>query len=349
MRFHVVALPHTQVNENYLTCAYTEKTRKFCNMMTSLGHEVFLYASEHSEVDDRVETFSCISKAEQRESGFDGPQDYLKIDFNAQEPWSTFNERVIEEIGKIIQPQDLICLITGTPAKPIADAFPDNISVEYGIGYSGTFSPYRVFESYAWRHYIYGYQHDDGHYYDEVIPNSYEVEKFPMRQNKGDYYLFVGRLDANKGLNVAMAACERMNKRLLVAGPGNSNLVTYGEYVGVVDTVQRGELMSKAIALFAPTQYVGPFEGVSVEANLCGTPVITTDWGSFTENVQNGVNGYRCRTLAEYCIAMVEVQDLDSKKIQTIARSKFDVNVVKYKYEEYFNRLLGLYGEGWYS
>ena len=41
MRFHVIALPHTQVTKDFFTCAYTEKTYEFCNMMTSLGHEVF--------------------------------------------------------------------------------------------------------------------------------------------------------------------------------------------------------------------------------------------------------------------------------------------------------------------
>ena len=45
MRFHVVALPHTKVIKEFFSCAYTEKVYGFCNMMTSLGHEVYLYAS----------------------------------------------------------------------------------------------------------------------------------------------------------------------------------------------------------------------------------------------------------------------------------------------------------------
>ena len=61
----------------------------------------------------------------------------------------------IKEIKKRIQPKDFICIIGGLAQKPVSDAFPQNIAVEYGIGYSGVFSNYKVFESYAWKHAIY--------------------------------------------------------------------------------------------------------------------------------------------------------------------------------------------------
>src|SRR5690349_1335036 len=69
MRFHIISLPHTQTTKDYCWCAYTSKVFRFCNMMTSLGHEVFLYSgtqneavvSEHITVvdnDDRKRWFS---------------------------------------------------------------------------------------------------------------------------------------------------------------------------------------------------------------------------------------------------------------------------------------------------
>jgi tRNA(Leu) C34 or U34 (ribose-2'-O)-methylase TrmL len=48
LRFHVLALPHTQVTEEYYSCAYTAKTHGFVRMMTSIGHEVYLYAGEET-------------------------------------------------------------------------------------------------------------------------------------------------------------------------------------------------------------------------------------------------------------------------------------------------------------
>lgn len=62
---HIVSLPHTQTTAEYTHCAYTQKVRKFCNMMSDLGHEVILYASEENEA--RVsELVTVITKDEQR-------------------------------------------------------------------------------------------------------------------------------------------------------------------------------------------------------------------------------------------------------------------------------------------
>lgn len=332
MRFHVVSLPHTQLILEYSTCAYTMKVLKFQRMMSARGHEVITYQS---------------TPEQQREFGFNGPDDYLKIDFNDPVIWPTFNARIIEQIKAKIQPEDFICVITGTPAQPIKDAFPDNLTVEFGVGYSGVMNPsFRVFESQAWRNFVYGKYNLDGAFYDEVIPNYFDIEDFPEDRPE-DYYLFVGRINANKGLNIAQDTCERLDRRLIVAGPGSFS--GYGEYVGIINPVKRGELMSKAIALFVPTLYIPPFEGVHIEANLCGTPVITTDFGVFTETVSNGFNGYRCRNMAEFIEATRNVEYLERSKIRKDAQYKYSLETIGRKYEDYFVRLSALYEDGFYK
>lgn len=341
MRFHVVSLPHTQTTQEYSWCAYTEKVRKFCNMMTDRGHEIILYASEENEA--RVsELVTCIGK-------WDGnpriPQ------FGAEVPiFKQMNLKVIEEMKTRIQPRDFICLIGGSTQKLIADTFPSNMSVEFGIGYSGVFANYKVFESYAWMHSVYGQggaAAADGKFFDTVIPNYWDPEDFPYAEEQEDYYLFIGRLIDRKGYKLAAQLCEHMGVKLKIAGNGEPP--SYGEYVGEVGPVERGELMSKAIAVFVPTIYVEPFGGVHAEANLCGTPVITTDWGVFTETVTNGVNGYRCRTFQEFLDAMEAVKTLDRKKIRKNAQKRFSTKVVAKQYEDYFNRLNLLWGKGFYQ
>lgn len=350
---HVVNLPHTQTTAEYTHCAYTQKVRKFCNMMTDLGHEVILYASEENEA--RVsELVTVITKEKQREifGDNDHTKNFFNITWGVHDPgWVEMNSNTIRAMAERIKPRDFICLIGGVCQQIIADAFPNNMAVEYGIGYLGTFAKYRVFESYAHLHYVHGQDHDDsGSFYDTVVPNYYDLEEFPFSEKPDDYFLFMGRLIDRKGWRIAQEVCEKLGKRLILAGQGEFS--GYGEHVGVVGPEKRGELMSKAKAVFVPTTYLEPFGGVHAEALLCGTPVITTNFGVFTETVQNGVNGYRCDTFRDFTTAVKATEKFSTakrRKIREAAQLRFSTLHVRDQYQAYFDRLYDLWGDGWYA
>ncbi len=349
MTFHVIALPHTQTTKEYLECAYTQKVIKFCQMMKSLGHTVYLYASEKN-IAPCDELITCISLKEQKRlvTGW-----YISTPFDSSsELWSTFSNQAIVEIKKRIKPHDFICLIGGLAQKPIADAFPSHMNVEYGIGYGGVFSKYRVYESYAWMHTVNGSLNKDPHsingrFFDTVIPNYFDISEFPFSDTKDDYYLYIGRIIDRKGFRIAQEVCKLMGKRLIVAGSGSFD--GYGEYVGPVGVKERGELMSRAQAVFCPTLYIEPFGGVAVESMLCGTPVITTDWGAFTETIEQGKTGFRCRVLDEFCQATIQASLLDYAYIRDRAIRLYSTKTVALQYEKYFQQLLTLWDTGWYS
>jgi glycosyltransferase involved in cell wall biosynthesis len=348
MRFHVVALPHTQVTIGFSSCAFTEKVRRFCIMMTNLGHEVVLYAGEQNEA-PVTEHVVCLS--EDLRAAAVGDKHYTTASFDTGLPhWQVFNAEVINCMRDRIQPKDFICLIGGCAHKPIADAFPNHTTVEFGIGYGGTFAKYRVFESYAWMHSIYAAHKNptvvDGGFFDAVIPGYLEPEMFPKGDGNGDYYFFIGRIIDRKGYNIAQEVCERLGKRLILAGPGEGS--GYGEFVGNVGPEERARLMGGAIALFAPTLYIEPFGNVVVEAQTCGTPTITTDWGAFTETNINGFTGYRCHTLADFMKAAEDVKTLDRAAIRKHATEHYSLDAVALQYETYFERLLTLWDDGWY-
>jgi glycosyltransferase involved in cell wall biosynthesis len=350
MRFHVVALPHTQTTKDFANCAYTEKVRRFCNMMKGLGHTVYLYAGEENEaaVDELI---PCITETQRRIVV--GKKPYVEAPFDYKLPhWEKFNNRAIKEIRKRIQDQDFICLIAGATHKPIAEAFKSHISVEFGVGYSGIFSDYKVFESYAWMHAVYAQFKNaaqvDGAFFDAVIPGYLDPDMFPLGKGDGDYYLYIGRMIPRKGVEVAAHICKTIGARLIMAGPGNY-IPNYGEYIGPVDAEKRSELMGGAIATFVPTLYLEPFGNVNIESQACGTPVITTDWGAFTETVVQGVTGYRCRSVEEFILATQNVKNLDRAAIRKRAVETYGVDVIAKQYEYYFQRLLTLWGDGWYE
>lgn len=349
--FHVLGLAHTQTTSDFVHCAYTEKLRKFCRMMKGLGHTVYLYAGDENDA-PCDELITCITREEQKNLiGMEKPTDNLKAVADPGTPyWELFNKRCVEEIKKRAQPRDFIIVSFGRCQKPVADAFPSMMSVEYGIGYEGTFSRFRVFESYSWMHTVYGAQQGadrgNGNWYDAVIPNFFDPNDFPFDEKKDDYFLFIGRLTDRKGYQIAVDVCKKLGKRLVVAGQGTPP--TGVDYKGVVGVKERGILMSKAKGVFVPTLYLEPFGGVSVEAMMCGTPIITTDWGAFVENNLHGKTGYRCRTFEQFVFAAENVDKIDPHACRKWALN-FSMEKVALMYQEYFDQLSDLWDKGWYT
>ena len=354
--FHVVSLPHTQSTRMYSNCAFTDLLRKFCDMMTSLGHRVVLYASEDNDAacDELV---TCITKKEQADLiGVTGPENILRVRYEENLPyWQLFHQRVIEGLRARVEQRDFICLASGWCQRTIAEAFPQ-ITVEPWVGYMGTAHErtHQVFPSHTWQHMVYGrwYGQDSGfqgRFYDRVIPHYYEVENFPYVEDKDDYFCFIGRLNPDKGVGIADLVAKELGVRLVVAGQGAA-LPTgdHIDYRGLVGPEERAEILSHARASFAPTLYCEPFGLVVPEAQLCGTPSITTDWGAFPETVEHGVSGFRCHNLAEFIHAARIAGDLDPADCRAKGL-QYDQETIKYDYEHYFQDLSQLWGEGWYT
>jgi glycosyltransferase involved in cell wall biosynthesis len=148
---------------------------------------------------------------------------------------------------------------------------------------------------------------------------------------------------------------EHLGVRLVLAGHDLGAMPSYGEQVGVIGPARRAALMAGAAAVFVPTLYGGPFEGVAVEAMLSGCPVVTSDHGVFPEYVLPG-DGWRCNTMAEYVdagrAALAEHADprAYSQRQERARRAiaRFSIDAVGPQYERYFGRLAELWdGAGW--
>lgn len=364
MRLHVLGLAHTETTAEHLGCAYTQKVVRFTKMMLAQGHEVILYAGERNEA-EVSEHVQVISRAEQEE--ILGPFDPNKIyDPDWYGPaWKLANNRTVEELRARIKPRDFICVSAGLAQKSVCDKFPNHMVVETGIGYEGTFAKYRVFESYAWMHYLAGKQGNDNvDWYDAVIPNFYDVNDFPLGTHGGDYLLWIGRFIERKGPHIAQQIASAAKMPLILAGQGTEfdrkkkqlwgpdGTMIKGdgfEHVGPVNAVQRAKLMGGARAVIVPTTYLGPFEGVAVEAMLCGTPIITTDWGVFPEYNIDGETGFRFRTLGEAVAGVAASEYIDHRHIRSYAQQRFSLEHVGILYSAYFAQLYDLWDEGWNS
>lgn len=354
------------------------KVKKFITMMSRRGHTCIHYGNEGSVVPDGVEHVQLMTEVER--AGFFGPHDrnnqYNLVWDWAQPYWQLYSERARPELALRCKKGDFICLITAPYLYRTAiDQFPGAYSgicygpmaVEYGIGYYGPQSNYRCYESSSHREFCHGMKdHRVEYNSDAVIPNYFDLDEFdayklpspPARLvelTQSPYYLFLGRVNPDKGYKIAIETTRDIDSRLIIAGTRQPNefnpddLPPHVTYWGSADMTERAWLLSHAIATFAPTHFREPFCGVSVESQLCGRPCITTDHGAFMENCEPQ---WRCASHQEFIDAALRARTLtnfDHMRIKEKAESRWSLGAIAPLYERYFSRLYSLWGAGWYE
>lgn len=378
-RFHLPGLAHIPQHKRHSVCAFTQKNVKLSKMLMSLGHEVFFYGSEGSEVEcsEFIQTHTIADIRADYGDGnenFDLGYDWTKDnrhDLGTERKPSTlkFYDTCIREINKRKDPNDFLLMPLGYYHKPIMDAVGLNLCCETGVGYPyGCCAPYRAFESLYIQSFTYGsenpHQNRIGSHYDRIIPNYFDEEDVEFSDQKEDYYFFISRIFRNKGTYIAYETCLKTGIKLIIAGQGayvdnRGHLISTvdgsdigpgnWEYIGFVDIPKRKKLMAHARATFTPTEYLEPFGGTHIESMLSGTPVITTDFGVFPQTVQNGVNGYKCHTLQDFVDATEDVKKLDPKVVRQSAEKYLSQNV-RWEFQKWFDDLYEVQtGKGWYA
>jgi len=218
-----------------------------------------------------------------------------------------FNGIAGEEIRKRANPGDLIACFFGVDNKLACDMNPTCKVVEPSIGYraNGIFAPYRVFTSYANMHMFYGERGMlmNPSWFDEVIGNPFTVSEFEYSEEKEDYFLYFGRVCEEKGVHLAIQATEKAGKKLIIAGPGS--LKTLG----------------------------------LIEANLSGTPIITTDWGAFPEIVLEGQTGYRVRDFKSLLNAINNIDKINAFECREWGLN-FSDEIIHDKHKNYLNKVI---------
>ncbi len=358
LRFHLLGLAHIETRPDNSACAYTQKIVKLARIIKSHGHMLYFYGIEGSKVEaDEIIPVSSTEILKETYGDYDRAREFFKHD-PRDLAHRTFNQNAITEINERKQPNDLLLCPMGNYQKPIADVV-RLLTIESGIGYTGVFTAFRVFESYAWMHYVYGLlRQDDGIWYDAVIPNYFDVEDFPYQPVKQDYLLYFGRIISRKGVQVASDAAKATGNRLYIVGQGVLDNPAEGlslgsekhiKYFPAVGPGERAQLLGNAKAVLMPTYYLEPFGGVNVEAQLCGTPVITSDWGAFPETVLHGITGFRCRVFEEFCWAINNIHCIKPIKCRQWAVKNYSLERIGRMYEEYFQRINKLFDQGWYQ
>jgi glycosyltransferase involved in cell wall biosynthesis len=137
-----------------------------------------------------------------------------------------------------------------------------------------------------------------------------------VERDPGDAYLVFGRLVPYKRTDIAIHACQRLGRKLLVAGSGRDmdrlrQLAGPGtEFLGHVPAPDMPALFARARALLFPG--LEDFGMVPVEAQAAGVPVVAYGAGGVRDSVLDGRTGvlYDDGSVESMCDAILRFESL---------------------------------------
>ncbi|MFI8593411.1 glycosyltransferase family 4 protein [Microbacterium sp. NPDC078428] len=192
-----------------------------------------------------------------------------------------------------------------------------------------------------------------------VVHNAVDVSRFPFRERKDGYLLWLGRYCAEKGPDLAIDAARAAGRTIVLAGKRRDplehryfdevirpRLGPDTEVVGEVGGSQKTEMLAAASALLFPIRWAEPFGMVMIEAMATGTPVIALRRGSVPEIVDHGRTGYVLDDISGFPAAIDALEHLRPVDARRRVEQHFDVSVMTRAYERLYRRVLARSAKG---
>jgi len=192
--------------------------------------------------------------------------------------------------------------------------------------------------------------------YAGVVHNGIDTSMYPLREEKEDFLLFIGRTHPDKGprraIEAAVAAGLPLVMALKTAEPvelehwGKEVQPMLPEGTTVLREIpheEKVDLMQRARAVLFPIDWDEPFGLVMIEAMACGTPVVATPRGAVPEVIADGETGFIV-PVESYAEAAVEAikgaDDLDPRVLRRRVEERFSAEAMVAAYEAVYQRVL---------
>lgn len=173
----------------------------------------------------------------------------------------------------------------------------------------------------------------------------------PNYSMREDWFLYIGRVERYKGVDLMVKSCINARKKIKIAGKGSFleelkkivkdlNGQEFVEFLGYVNNEQKADLLFNCKALIFPVKDED-FGLVPIEANAAGCPVLAYAGGGVLETIIDGVTG---KFFKEYSSSALE------KELKKWHMYDFDPNECKkqsqnFSFDVFENKMLCLINE----
>lgn len=185
--------------------------------------------------------------------------------------------------------------------------------------------------------------------YAGVVHNGVDMAQHPLRTEKEDFLIFVGRTSPEKRPDGAIEVARRAGLPLkMVVKRREPNEIRYwhdavapllGSDVEVLEEPPHNlkvDLMGRARAMLFPIAWPEPFGLVMTEAMACGTPVIARPLGAAPEVVLEGVTGFLCATDRQMAAAVAATATIDPRACRQQVQDRFSTDSMVRGYERIY-------------
>jgi glycosyltransferase involved in cell wall biosynthesis len=186
-----------------------------------------------------------------------------------------------------------------------------------------------------------------------TVHNGIDVNRYPFREQKEDFLLFLGRVNKEKGPELAVEAAHRTGRKLVMAVKMaeefekdywrevvEPKLDGSEEIIGEITVDEKADLLARAAAVLFPIQWPEPFGLVMTEAMATGTPVIAFAYGAAPEVIVDGKTGFLVNTLDEMCEAVERVGEIKAEDCRAHVEAHFSSDAMVEGYLRCFERVL---------
>lgn len=190
--------------------------------------------------------------------------------------------------------------------------------------------------------------------YAGTVYNGINLNDFEYAEKPGEYLLFLGRIDSDKGAAEAIHLAKKTNHKLVIAGIINDREYfdkhieaeidgTQIDFVGSVAGKAKSDVLKNAKALLHLANFDEPFGLTVVEAQACGTPVIAFRRGAMPEVISDKKTGFLADNFKQACDLVSGIGEISRKNCRTFVEEKFSREKMISGYEEVYRKVISAY------